>query len=55
MLEKRKGKFFIAHKKFCDSLLTIKNSTFLLAIGLKFYSLLTILVLKLENKCHFYP
>jgi hypothetical protein len=38
--------FVIGHKK---------NSTSLLATGLKFYFLLAILVLKLENKYYFCP
>jgi hypothetical protein len=49
------GKFFIGHKKTCDFLLAIKNSTFLLGIGLKFYFLLIILVLNLEKKITFTP
>jgi hypothetical protein len=44
--QRNMGKFLIVYKK---------TSTSLLAIGLKFYSLLIIMLLKLENKCHFCP
>jgi hypothetical protein len=40
------GKFLIGHKKTYDFLLVKKNLTFLLAIGLKLYSVLAILLLR---------
>jgi hypothetical protein len=50
------GKFLIGHKKNLWFVIGHKKiSTSLLVIGLKFYSLLTILVLNLENKSHFCP
>jgi hypothetical protein len=54
IVEKRVN-LLLAIKKLVIPYWSSKNSTSLLFIGLKFYFLLIILVLKLENKYHFCP
>jgi hypothetical protein len=51
----KKGKFLLAIKKLMILYCHHKISTYLSVIELKFYSLLFILMLKLENRCHFCP
>jgi hypothetical protein len=51
----KKGKFLLAIKKLMILYCHHKISTYLSVIELKFYLLLFILMLKLENICHFCP